>query len=207
MIKYVAPEYNKTAFNCPYCDAYANQNWSEARFQNTVDENFVRAYCRHCHSKSYWYKERMVVPDSSRFGPPNPDLGEDIIFDYNEAASIAQKSPRGAAALLRLAIQKLCIQLGEKGKNINNDIGELVKKGLSPKVQKMLDIVRVIGNNAVHPGQIDLLDNQEIVTTLAKLLNEIASEMISKPRELDEMYNSLPKSVLDGINKRDGKVD
>eukprot|EP01031_Cornospumella_fuschlensis_P049643 gene49643-60771_t len=83
--------------------------------------------------------------------PPNPDLPENVLSIYNEAANIVNSSPRGALALLRLAIQELCINLGESGKDLNKDIGNLVSKGLLPDVQKALDVVRVIGNNAVHP--------------------------------------------------------
>ncbi|WP_424033423.1 DUF4145 domain-containing protein [Methylocella sp.] len=49
-------------------------------------------------------------------------------------------------------MQKLCVELGEKGKNIDDDIANLVKKGLSPELQQALDILRVIGNEAVHHG-------------------------------------------------------
>jgi hypothetical protein len=45
--------------------------------------------------------------------------------------------------------------LGEKGDS-SPAIGNLVKKGLPPMTQESLDCVRVIGNNAVHPGELDL---------------------------------------------------
>ncbi|MBY3416768.1 DUF4145 domain-containing protein [Rhizobium laguerreae] len=134
---------------------------------------------------------------------PNADLPPEIKADYIEASSILNLSPRGAAALIRLCIQKLCKELGEKGKDINVDVGELVKKGLSVKVQQALDAVRVIGNSAVHPGKIDLTDDRLTAETLFRLLNVIAEKMISEPKHIDEIYASLPDTALAAIEKRD----
>jgi hypothetical protein len=95
--------------------------------------------------------------------------------------------------------------LGEPGKNINDDIAALVKNGLSPRVQMSLDIVRVIGNEAVHPGEIDLRDSPEIAISLCSLINVIADAMITQPKEIDALYATLPSEKLEQIDKRDGK--
>ncbi|WP_353049986.1 DUF4145 domain-containing protein [Bacillus sp. ISL-39] len=58
-----------------------------------------------------------------------------------------------------MALQKLMVDLGQLGKDINNDIGNLVKNGLPVILQQTLDIVRFIGNVSVHPGKLDMKDD------------------------------------------------
>jgi len=209
MIPYKRPNLNESAFNCPFCNAFSNQIWFDIyRFRAYQGyfpmPDWKAALCSHGDKVSIWHEDAMIFPNNSSAPPMHTDLPEEIKEDYEEARSIIQKSPRGAAALFRLCVQKLCAHLGEKGKNINEDIGELVKKGLDPKVQKSLDIVRVIGNYSVHPGTIDIRDNPQTATTLAELINIIVDNMITKPKMVDEMYNNLPKIKRDEINKRDG---
>ena len=147
----------------------------------------------------------MEYPLPTGVANPNDDLPIEIQADYNEAASIARLSPRGAAALLRLAIQKICIFLGEKGNNLNTDIGKLVKIGLPQKVQQSLDALRVIGNEAVHPGELDLKDDYDTADALFKLTNFIAEKMISEPKEIEEIYEmKVPNSKKEQIAERDG---
>jgi hypothetical protein len=145
----------------------------------------------------------MVWPHANEAPPAHVDLPDDVASDYEEAGDIVNASPRGAAALLRLAIQKLCKHLGEPGKNINDDIASLVKKGLDPRVQKMLDVVRVIGNNAVHPGEIDLRDDRGSAERLFVLVNLITDIMISQPKAIQEMYGQLGDGALAAIDRRD----
>ena len=140
----------------------------------------------------------MFYPETGSAPFPNPEMPESVKKLYLEAASIMNKSPKGAAALLRLSIQILCKELGEEGKNINTDIKDLVKKGLPEIVQKSLDIVRVTGNDAVHPGQIDT-DDIKIVNKLFELINVI----IALPKQVSSLYDTLPESKRDGITKRD----
>lgn len=206
--KFKIPQWRQDSFNCPYCDAYTRQYWHNFRmpFQNVWHfESLDSAVCELCEKESVWYDGVMVVPDFHGIESPNQDLDNEIIEDYKEAASILQKSPRGAAALLRLAIQKLCRQLGEPGKNIDTDIASLVTKGLPVAIQQALDSVRVIGNESVHPGHMDLKDDVKTASALFKLVNFIGEKMISEPKEVEKLYNSLPKEKLDGITKRDAK--
>lgn len=207
-IPYTPPSFKEEVFNCPYCNAYASQSWCSVRmFRDGVIGGFIKdlmvCYCSHCGEYSIWYKEKMIYPDCTGIEPPNQDLDEEIKNDYIEAVSILQKSPRGACALLRLAIQKLCIKLGEEGKNLNEDIANLVKKGLPFKIQQALDAVRVIGNEAVHPGELDLKDDIETATQLFKLINFIAEKMITEPKEVEEIYNKIPESKKKQIEERD----
>jgi hypothetical protein len=148
-------------------------------------------------------ESELVYPGYSHGPPPVDGMPDDVRADYDEARSLASLSPRSAAALLRLAVQKLCKDLGERGENINHDIGQLVKKGLPSDVQKALDIVRVIGNNAVHPGELDIRDTPEVCVQLFGLINMIVERMIIVPKKLDELFSSLPQGTLRAIDNRD----
>ncbi|SOC08380.1 uncharacterized protein DUF4145 [Rhodobacter sp. JA431] len=159
--------------------------------------------CYNCEKLSIWVHERLIYPQHGEAPPPNPDLPEDILRDYNEASAILNLSPRGAAALIRLGIQKICKELGLPGKNINADIKSLVEKGLDTKIQRALDAVRVIGNNAVHPGEMDLRDDRATAESLFLLMNVIAEKMISEPKKIDEVYALLPAELVTEIDKRD----
>jgi hypothetical protein len=155
--------------------------------------NLNLSLCYACGKLAVWVGERIVYPPVRHGADPNADLPADVLQDYEEARSIIELSPRGAAALLRLCIQKLCKHAGESGININGDISNLVKKGLDKRVQQALDIVRVIGNESVHPGQIDLRDDRATAAELFALVNLVADKMLSEPKRIDQMYRSCPK--------------
>jgi hypothetical protein len=165
--------------------------------------NLHLSKCYNCDKIAVWVNDRLVFPEYKTMTQPNPDLPDHIVRDYEEARSIVDLSPRAAAALLRLGIQKLCAHLGESGKDLNNDIKKLVAKGLDPTVQRSLDIVRVIGNESVHPGTIDLNDDRETALRLFDLVNAIADQMLSHPKKVQEMYTKLPEAKRKAIEARD----
>lgn len=177
----------------------------KSNFNNFVPNGFAVATCSSCDGFTLWVNKEVVYPKRTTLPPPNSDLNEDIKSLYLEASSILVDSPKGSTALLRLALQKLLKQVGKSGKNINSDIKELVAEGMSPKIQQALDLLRVIGNNAVHPGQINLDDNADVAQKLFGILNFIAEELITKPKELEQLYADLiPTETQDHIRQRDG---
>ena len=201
------PGFRNSAFNCPRCGAYAQQNWFMLRRDDGPYTAAYMAICSRCSKEALWYRERQVWPHITAGPRPNEDLGEDIVGLYEEARSVASLSPRSAAALLRLSTEMLVRRLCEEGgiiyKDLNGGIAELVKKGLPITIQEALDILRVTGNEAVHPGQIDFEDNSGTVMSLFDFLNLIAHDRITQPRSVADHYATLDKAKRESINDRD----
>jgi hypothetical protein len=55
----------------------------------------------------------------------------------------------------------------------------------------------------VHLDQMDVRDDRQTAETLFKLVNLVVQRMISDPREVQEVYETLPPSVREVIEKRD----
>lgn len=211
---HIAPDYMKASFTCPHCETLSLMHYTCISYrgykeismtQNTREgDNWINiASCQNCKKKTIWINNIYAYPDEVA-EEANSDMPDAVKQLYNEAGLIYNKSPRAACALLRLAIDKLCNELGETDRDINKNIGALVKKGLPQSVQQALDIVRVVGNKAVHPGQIAFdVDDKNTAIALMKLVNMITERMISEPKEIKNMFEQLPDSVKNSIEKRD----
>lgn len=221
-MKYVEPSYKAGSFTCPHCEVLTGQQWGSPLSPTGVGTDAVEwSVCQSndCGRISLWVgtlelltvgtqtrqslgHARLAWPPVRKGPAPNPDLDVEIQKDFQEARAVLPHSPRAAAALLRLGLQKLMMQLGEPGKNINHDIGALVKNGLRPDVQQAADVVRVTGNDAVHPGTIDT-DDEDMVLNLFDLVNIIAEDRISQPARIKAIYEKLPQEKKDGVTRRD----
>lgn len=210
---YVKPEKDQNKYTCPHCNTLSQMQRDTHYFDNDIEvENYGMRIiyneltihrCQCCERKMLWIDDTYIYPDIVS-EEANPDMPESVKQLYNEAALISNKSPRAACALLRLAVDTLCHELGETDRDINKNIGALVKKGLPPTVQQALDVVRVVGNKAVHPGQIAFdVDDNATATMLMHLLNMIVTRMISEPNEINLLYQSLPESTKKSIEDRD----
>lgn len=222
---YKMPAHNERAFNCPHCGAYAEQKWCKCYTENyseygpeynSSDISFAKCYA--CFNESIWitnqnHESFMVYPETQLAPMPHVDMPQNVKDLYNEAREIVNKSPRGAAALLRLALDKLCDEVCEDCKKpkysgkLDSKIGLLVANDLSDKLQKAFDFVRVTGNDAVHElGLIDIKDNPEIANALFALLNLITEKMITENKQIDGLYNLIPESRRDKIEERNKKA-
>lgn len=204
---YQPASYKADGFNCPFCHYYSEQEWSHyVQHGSNPPRQFKDAsvcICKKCKRESLWYRGELIVPRVAIAPMPHSDMPYDLRADYEEATWIVNDSPRGAAALLRLVIQKLMVKLGEKGDNLNSDIASLVKKGLRADIRQALDAVRVIGNNAVHPGEMNLTDNRTTAMGLFNLVNIIIRDQITQPRQVQRVYDSLPDDAKKSVEKRD----
>ena len=121
---------------------------------------------------------------------------------YDEAGSVFQTSPKSSAALLRLALQHLLPLIGGTGKNINEDINRLIDNGLDEEMAKTMHALRIIGNEAVHPGEISVDDEPYIAEALFDLLNQIVDQMITRPKRKKSLWERLPDSKRNEVEKR-----
>ena len=196
-MSFVAPAFQLDAFNCPCCGAYAHMEWALLR---TIEElSFCyQAKCSRCKNESLWRVIKFnsapwgrddqagvqVYPDSGVALLPETDMPDDVKKDYIEASTIFSRSPRGAAALLRLGLQKLCKHLGEKGENINTDIR----------------------NFAVHPGEMSEQDIDLVASKMFDLLNFVVKKGITEPKELEALYTLTPEKPRKDAEAKDAKT-
>lgn len=213
---YYPPSLESAPFTCPHCQTFAHfleftallqDVGGRIRHEINIDAKFKR--CSHCGDGVLWARGSLLYPLAKRGPAPNPDTPDDVRADYVEAQTVAAHSTRGAAALLRLAIDKLTAGLyPDQAKLMLNDrIGWMVKQEhIDHDIQQMLDAGRIIGNNAVHPGELDLQATPELVDSLFWVTNELVEELISKPKRRKAIYESIPQSNRQAIERRDGKV-
>lgn len=210
---YIEPKKELTSYTCPHCNTISQMETATHSFPSDVQDpklgwfsavNRITIHrCQCCGKKIIWIDDNYVYPDIVA-EEANSDMPESVRQLYDEAGLIYNKSPRAACALLRLAVDRLCNELGETDRDINKNIGALVEKGLPKSIQQALDVVRVVGNKAVHPGVISFdVDDEATAKMLMHLLNIIVQRMISEPKEIDSLYQGLPESVKESIEKRD----
>ncbi|MBZ7935818.1 DUF4145 domain-containing protein [Campylobacter sp. B0100352/1] len=225
MNKYTKPYFKGNAFNCPHCGVYASMEWSNfsgtgafgaINIKQVEGYSFFESACCNCERSIIWYLEnenpKMFFPKEVAI-PPEENMPENVKEIYEEASLILRDSPRASCALLRLALQELMKYLKEnieiynglKNRNIDEDIKEIINIGNFYQEQKetlkeAMDSVRLVGNKASHPSELDINDNPEIANILFEMINFIVEEIITKPKEMKEKLNKIKSAIDKKIN-------
>ena len=220
MTQYQSPKFRLNSFNCPFCGAFSHIKWNRLFFTGNGSHysDYYIGTCSCCNKESLWVGQGvaidvsphseglMVYPDFGVAPLPENDMPDDVKIDYEEASCIFSSSKRGAAALLRLALQKLLKHLGQEGKNINEDIRALAQNGYLPiQVIQVADTLRITGNNAVHPGTMSDEEFDDVAEKMFDLINFIVRKAITEPKELDELYLKVPESARKSAEMQDAK--
>ncbi|MFI5910925.1 DUF4145 domain-containing protein [Dactylosporangium sp. NPDC051541] len=209
------PDAGKPSFVCPYadCATYALQPsggilWElETVGSHSWIEGWTANRCHACRRPIFWVNNGsgmvMAYPMGAVGEPPADDMPTAARDVYEEARLVARVSKRSAAALLRLVLQMIVDHLEPGSGDINTKIGRLVQKGLHPQIQQAMDVLRVVGNHAVHPGQINVDDDPALLPGLFRLINVVVDQMVSVPKHAQSLYNSLPQAARDQVGRRD----
>ncbi|HDS1748099.1 DUF4145 domain-containing protein [Pseudomonas sp. M2] len=207
-----APGYRLASFTCMHCGVISQMHWADLaipQFGSFNSTNWVVCACQHCKGESIWRKSgnvgkgTLAYPKTLIAPPVHEDLPPSCLADFEEARLICGVSHRGAAALLRLCLQKLLGEIGGKGEHIDTDIKTLVQGGLDPHIQQALDVIRVTGNNAVHPLDMSPEDLRDYVPVMFDMISLIVEERIARPRKIAERFAGLPEKARQAIEKRD----
>jgi Domain of unknown function (DUF4145) len=207
------------SFVCPQsnCGAFAQHRLGEVNsvgmqlgarsgHAGTLATGWLKlAFCTLCDGETIWAGSRLIWPTGAGVAPPpSVDMPSEVLAEYEEAGLIAEHSPRGAAALLRLGVEKLLAHLGATNRSIDQAIGQMVSHGIfDVKVQMAADTLRIVGNEAVHPGTMDLKDDISTVMALFRLMNYLVERTITQPREIANLFDSLPEGKKQGVANRD----
>lgn len=167
MAENILPEFDKTAFNCPRCGAYANQTWYLA---NGIDkfkaenlgqsigkgiiEEFAFSNCIHCNKIAIWHRDKMnmVFPKTTTRTFDLTEVPKNLGEDYEESCLVLSDSPKASAALSRRCLQAILREQGFEDKSLFKEIQKAIDSGKLPThIEESLDAVRSIGNLAAHP--------------------------------------------------------
>lgn len=127
------------------------------------------------------------------FSPPVPIFRIDGLVPENvrqemlQAFSHFHSDSSSSGSKLRRAIEKLCLEMGAKGKDLHSRIGSLNSR--YPKEVALLNALRLLGNEASHAdavSQEDLLDAFEVMDFILSVFKRE-----EHGRYLDEKANKL----------------
>jgi hypothetical protein len=171
-------------------------------FRNRDVRNVSISYCFNCNEICLWVVDQLVWPRCASGQEQKLHASPDVRLENEEASHTLDASPRGAAAFLRLAIEKLCKDLGNSEESPRPEVAPHFQEDLDARVQKVLDAMRIIESNATPPDPIGVADTPATAETLSGLVNMICEKMIIEPRHLQALYTKMRDGAQSAFEQR-----
>jgi hypothetical protein len=133
--------------------------------------------CHNCNGFSLWVSGLLVYPTKL---DKTPELVEE---DLEEATAILNNFPRGATALMRVCIQKLVPLLEDNGKELNQRVSSLVRKGLEMEMQQAKEVLQVLRTDPVQLSQLESQADKETALRFLDSLKEVLERRMSHNRD------------------------
>lgn len=211
---YKQPKLNENSFTCPYCKIETGHQFVSDKlvrhYQNAYYEFYAVTHisraeikkelklsistCAKCKQIEIWINDDMVYPKIEEFGPEaTEDMPELVKGTFNEARKVFGVSVRAAAALLRLAIEQYCEEMGYRSKrNLSENLKDMInEENLSNEFEESCKYIRLIGNDAVHPRELSISEDEEAVLFMFELLNQLVEEMITNKNKRERLFNKV----------------
>ncbi len=151
-----------------------------------------------CKGVSLWKGEELLYPLLSLMPTPveyMPAMAKEL---YDEALAVEPHSKRAALALIRLALESLLEELGEKTGNLNRRIENLYKKGrITKSIKDNFNIIRTTCNKTGgHLGiEMSNKDAEVLVRAVLQIINDIVKSTFGLSSTKNEIRDILAKGA------------
>ena len=172
--------------------------------KNIVFDDVYVTVCHHCEKPTIWLDDNQtlkpILPSDNQYPSPSDKMPQEVKDVYNQAGSIADKSPRAANAMLRSAIEELMRIIVETPGDLNQMIEDAYKNNIiTAHIKESLHSIRLLGNNALHPNQIRIEDDVD-TNDIFNIINHIVdvtlhhSEVIENIQDIDSKNKKARKN-------------
>jgi len=163
---------NYDTLKCGHCGNYMFAFWS-------ANSDGYGAHAVHAYKVLPWYQSTTGYP---KHWPS--DVGQ---YWLEARRSIEGKNWTAAALMARSAVQLVARSHGAAGKNLKEEIDELVAKGLIlPSMKDFAHEVRVLANEGTHPQPGTTGTSEKDAKDVVEFLSFLMTVMYDLPRQIEE---------------------
>lgn len=205
-------QYSSTLSGAFYSFPLDDENSAGTRGGPRSKSRWSFCVCASCEKGSMWRGEQMIYPQASFAPIPSEDMPDDVKSLYVEAGAVAAVSPRAGAAMARATLERLLKELlpDHSASARLDDLIAMAESQVSAHTWKLMTLLRFTGNTSIHVQGVPeestvffLLDEDPgVLNVLFGTINDVVDELITKPRQADQLYQKVPQEVRDRAEQK-----